>query len=67
MLKSIVAILLILGSAALVRADTKDEVQAAAAKLADSPNYSWTTNMESGQFSSSSSGKTQKDGLTSLR
>jgi hypothetical protein len=66
MLKSIVAILLILGSAVLVRADAKDEVQAAAAKLADSPNYSWATNMESGQFSSSSSGKTQKDGLTSL-
>lgn len=62
----IAAVLLLLGSSTLVMADAKDDVQAAADKLADSPNYSWTTSMESGQFSSTSSGKTQKDGLTSL-
>jgi hypothetical protein len=64
MFKSIVAVVVLLGSTSLVMADAKDDVQAAAAKLNDSPNYSWTSSMESGQFSSSTSGKTQKDGLT---
>lgn len=58
--------LVLLGSTAPIWADAKDDVQAAAAKLADSANYSWNTTMESGQFSSNSSGKTEKDGFTSL-
>jgi len=60
------AALVLLGSTAPIWADAKDDVQAASAKLADSASYSWTTTMESGQFSSTSSGKTQKDGFTSL-
>jgi opacity protein-like surface antigen len=64
--KIAMAALVLLGSTAPVWADAKDDVQAAAAKLADSGSYSWTTTMESGQFSSNSSGKTQKDGFTSL-
>jgi hypothetical protein len=42
----------------------KDDVKSAAQKLADSENYSWTSTMESPQFSPGPShGKTQKDGL----
>ena len=47
----------------LMAAD-KDDVKSAAQKLGDSDNYSWTTTMESPQFSPGPShGKTQKDGL----
>jgi hypothetical protein len=64
MFKSIVAAVVLLGSTSLVMADAKDDVQAALTKLNDSPNYSWTSNTDMGQFSSSVNGKTQKDGLT---
>jgi hypothetical protein len=67
MLKKIAtAMLVLLGSTTALWADAKDDVQDAAKKLAESANYSWTTSMESGQFSSSVSGKTEKDGFTSL-
>jgi len=47
----------------LVAAD-KDDVIGAAKKLADADNYSWTTTMESPQFSPGPShGKAQKGGL----
>jgi hypothetical protein len=53
----------ILAAVSLVAAD-KDDVIGAAKKLADADNYSWTTTMESPQFSPGPShGKTQKDGL----
>ena len=53
-------------------ADLADEVKAAAKKLADKPNYSWTAKAESAQQGqgrrgfSPPSGKTEKNGLTVL-
>jgi hypothetical protein len=44
----------------------KDELIAAVKKLADSPNYSWTTKVEGGFSAGSGEGKTEKDGATSL-
>jgi len=44
------------------RADTKDEVAAAAKKLAGD-SYSWKSTTEGGQFGGSQEGKIQKDGL----
>jgi hypothetical protein len=53
----------LLAAASLMAADT-DDVKSAAQKLAGADNYSWTTVMESPQFSPGPShGKTQKDGL----
>jgi len=51
-----------------VRADSKDDVTAAAKKLADSPNYSWKTTTEGGgnRGGGSTEGKTEKDGFTYL-
>jgi hypothetical protein len=60
------AALMIAGCAAVARAAAKDEVQAAAQKLADSDSYSWTTTVEGGFGSGTTEGKTQKDGLTTL-
>jgi len=53
-------------------ADLADEVKAAAKKLADKPNYSWSVKVESAQqgqgrgFGAPPSGKTEKDGYTLL-
>jgi hypothetical protein len=74
---------LALASAPLFAADagTKDEVKAAAKKLAEAPNYSWTSTTESaggnqgnqgnqgaGRFRiGPTEGKTQKDGLTAIK
>src|SRR5580692_4693252 len=53
----------LLAAVSHVAAD-KDDVIGAAKKLADAENYSWTSTMESPQFSPGPShGKTQKDGL----
>jgi hypothetical protein len=53
----------LLAAGPLLAAD-KDDVKAAAQKLKDSDSYSWTSTMESPQFSPGPShGKTQKDGL----
>src|SRR5580700_9162111 len=53
----------LLAAASLLAAD-KDDVKGAAKKLGDADNYSWTTKMESSQFSPGPShGKAQKDGL----
>ena len=53
-------------------ADLADEVKAAAKKLADKPNYSWTAKVESAQqgqgrrLGGPPSGKTEKNGFTVL-
>jgi len=53
----------LLAAVSLLAAD-KDDVKSAAQKLAGSDNYSWTTTMESPQFTPGPShGKAQKDGL----
>jgi len=53
-------------------ADLAEEIKAAAKKLADKPNYSWTAKVETGQqgqgrgIGAPPSGKTEKDGYTLL-
>jgi hypothetical protein len=47
-------------------AGPKDELVAAVKKLADCPNYSWTTKVEGGFSAGSGEGKSVKDGPTSL-
>ncbi len=61
---SLLAVLLIPGFAAA--AEPKEELQAAVKKLADAPNYSWTTKVEGGFSRGGGDGKTEKDGPTSL-
>src|SRR5579863_7255882 len=58
------AIMLLAASAAF--AEPKDDVIAAAKKLSTGADYAWTASMEGGQFNSTTDGKTQKDGLTSV-
>lgn len=58
----LVGMLAVAGSAALLRADAKEDVQAAAKKLADSDNYSWKQTTEGG-FGGNAEGKANKDGL----
>ena len=50
------------------RADVKDDLTAAAKKLADSDNYSWTTGAKrpAGAIAGGGDGKIQRDGLTIL-
>ena len=60
-----IASLTLVAPALIATAAPKDEVEAAAKKLADGGNYSWHTATEGG-FSSTQEGKTQKDGLTAL-
>jgi len=63
-----VALLFAAASAFAADAGPKDEVLAAAKKLADKPNYSWKTTVvvpESAQFKPGpTEGKTEKDGFT---
>lgn len=64
-------IVFIAGVAALIpalamAAGTKDELKAAVTKLADIPNYSWTTKVEGGFSAGAGDGKTEKNGPTSL-
>jgi len=51
-----------------VRAEPKDDISAAAKKLADAPNYAWKTTTEGGgnRGGGSTEGKTEKDGYTYL-
>jgi len=44
----------------------KDEVSAAAKKLAEQDNYSWKSTVEFGNFTGGTEGKKEKDGLVSL-
>lgn len=60
---SLKVLLVLLVTAAIASADPKDDVQAAAKKLAGSDNYSWTQTVEGG-FGASGKGMTQSDGLT---
>jgi hypothetical protein len=63
----IIAGVLVLTATRLLAADPKDELNAAAKKLADQPNYSWkqtTENAGGGGFGGGTSeGKIEKDGL----
>jgi hypothetical protein len=63
---SSVAALLLLASAPLAMAGAKDDVLAGAAKLSDAPNYSWTSTATGGRGGGTTSGKTQKDGATTV-
>jgi hypothetical protein len=66
MLKSLLISALALSAPAFfASADAKDDVTAAAKKLADTGSYAWHTATEGG-FSSTQDGKTQKDGVTHL-
>lgn len=67
MLKSLLISALALSAPAMMAfADAKDDVKAAAKKLADGGNYSWHTAVEGG-FSSTTDGQTQKDGTFALK
>jgi hypothetical protein len=57
---------IVVGSAGLAHAAAQDDIQAALQKLADSPNYSWKTTVAGGFGAGDTTGKTQKDGLTTL-
>jgi hypothetical protein len=59
------ACVLAAGVSRVALGDAKDDLQAAAQKLADADNYSWTSTTE-GNFGSTIDGKTQKDGYTTL-
>jgi hypothetical protein len=62
-MKSLIVCSTLLAAASLLAAD-KDDVKSAAQKLAGADSYSWTSTMESPQFTPGPShGKTQKDGL----
>jgi hypothetical protein len=61
-----VALALLLFPAVSAAADPKEELQAAVKKLAEAPNYSWTTKVEGGFSRGAGDGKTEKDGATSL-
>ena len=66
-MKSLIVFAAALVSASAILAAEKGDVKGAAEKLAGSDNYSWTSTMESPQFSPPpSQGKAQKDGLVSL-
>ena len=52
--------------ALVATAAPKDDVQAAAKKLADTGSYAWHTAVEGG-FSSTTDGQTQKDGTSALK
>jgi hypothetical protein len=53
-------------SAVSVQADPKDDINTALQKLADSPNYSWTTTVQGGFGRGPQDGKTEKDGYTEI-
>ena len=57
---------IVVGSAGLAHAAAQDDIQAALQKLADSPNYSWKTTVAGGFGAGDTTGKTEKDGLTTL-
>ncbi len=52
--------------AVAMAAGARDELRGAVTKLADCPNYSWTTKVEGGFSAGAGGGKTEKDGPTSL-
>jgi hypothetical protein len=52
--------------AVAMAAGANDDLKGAITRLADSPNYSWTTKIEGGSSAGAGEGKTEKDGTTSL-
>jgi len=74
--RTMATLILALAAAAPAMADDKDDVKAAAKKLADSPNYSWVSTVKNnaenaggpgaGRFGGGGpiEGKTEKDGVT---
>ena len=54
------------GSLLAADSDSKDEVTAAAKKLAQKENYSWKSSQDFGNFSTTTEGKANKEGWTSL-
>jgi len=62
-------LILNMAGASLLAADSgpKDEVTSAAKKLTQKDNYSWKSTMDFGSFSTSTEGKTDKDGLVALK
>jgi hypothetical protein len=61
----LVAVVALTLPALIAHADAKEDVQAAAKKLAEADNYSWKSTVEGG-FNSTTEGKTQKDGTIVL-
>jgi len=57
---------LVAATAVAVQADPKDDVTAGVQKLADAANYSWTTTRTTARGTNTQTGKTEKDGYTSL-
>jgi hypothetical protein len=53
-------------TAPALRADPKDDIQAAVQKLADSPSYSWSSSVSGGMGRGTQEGKTEKDGYTTV-
>jgi hypothetical protein len=67
MIRTLLAMITVLTLAApVLRADPKDDIQAAIQKLGDSPSYSWSTNISGGFGRGTQDGKTQKDGYSTV-
>ena len=64
---SIIFRILTMAAGSLLAADSgpKDEITAAAKKLEQKDNYSWKSTMDFGNFSTTTEGKIDKDGLLS--
>ena len=60
--------ILTMAAGSLLAADSspKDQVTSAAKKLAEGDNYSWKSTMEFGNFTGTTEGKTDKEGLIAL-
>ena len=61
------SVCLIASTALVARGAGKEDVQAAAKKLADAPSYAWTTKTEGGFFGGTSEGKAEKDGFVVVK
>jgi len=67
MIRTLLAIITTLAIAApALRADPKDDIQAAVQKLAESPSYSWSSDVVGGMGRGTQDGKTEKDGYTTV-
>ena len=53
-------------TASLLAADSKEEVTAAAKNLGQKENYSWKTTLDFGNFSTTTEGKVNQEGLACL-
>ena len=68
MKRNLCLVVLVSLATSLLAADSnpKDEISDAAKKLADASNYAWKTVIEFGNFTGTTEGKTDKDGLEGL-